>query len=96
VEIRIKVPRMPSGLLPNLIGLIGLIAVALAAGGLTGNYWWSVLVGGVFAIGVAYVVSTQNEEATAPAPVRAIENGHSSSLAAEIAKDAAFMRGQAV
>jgi len=71
VEIRIAVPRLPSGLAANLIGLLGLIGVALAVGGLAGNWWWSVLVGGVFAVGLSYVAQTHAvaAEADATAPV---------------------------
>jgi hypothetical protein len=57
-EIRIPVPRLPRGLFANLAGLLGLVAVALAVGGLTGNWWWSALVGGVFAVGLSYVAQT--------------------------------------
>lgn len=69
-EIRIPVPRLPQGLLGNLVGLLGLIAVAIAVGGLTGNWWWSLLLGGVFAVGLAYVASTHAEHADA-APMAA-------------------------
>jgi hypothetical protein len=57
-EIRIPVPRLPRGLGANLAGLLGLVAVALAIGGLTGNWWWSVLVGGVMAVGLSYIAQT--------------------------------------
>jgi hypothetical protein len=59
MEIRINVPRIPSGLFANLIGLAGLVAVVLAVDGLTGNWWWSVLAGGVVAVGLAYIAQTQ-------------------------------------
>ncbi len=52
ITVRIPVPR---GLGSNLLGLAGLVAFALALGGLTGNWWWSVLVGGVFAVALAYL-----------------------------------------
>lgn len=64
MEIRIAVPRVPTGLLANLLGLLGLLGVALAVGGLTGSWWWSALVGGVFSVGLSYVAQTH---ATAPA-----------------------------
>lgn len=57
-EIRIPVPRLPRGLGANLAGLLGLVAVALAIGGLTGNWWWSLLLGGLFAVGLSYVAQT--------------------------------------
>jgi hypothetical protein len=37
MEIRIAVPRLPQGLVANLVGLLGLLGIALAVGGLTGR-----------------------------------------------------------
>lgn len=62
-EIRFKVPRIPPGLLSNLLGLAGLIAVALAVGGLTGNWWWTVAAGGVFAVALSWMASTDEPAA---------------------------------
>lgn len=96
MEIRIAVPRVPTGLAANLLGLLGLVAFALAVGGLTGNWWWSLLVGGVFAVGLSYVA--QSQAAAAPAedaptvPLRAVE----APRVDERARDAAFMRGEPV
>lgn len=61
-EIRIRLPRLPAGLIANLVGLFGLIAVAVAVGGLTGVWWWALLTGGVFAAGLSYVASTHAED----------------------------------
>lgn len=69
-EIRIPVPRLPSGLLANLVGLFGLVAVAVAVGGLTGNWWWSLLLGGAFAVGLSYVASTHADAEASAEPVR--------------------------
>lgn len=63
MEIRINVPRIPAGLFANLVGLAGLIAVVLAVGGLTGNWWWSVLAGGAVAFGLAFVAQQQSAAA---------------------------------
>ena len=57
-EIRIPVPRLPRGLGANLVGLLGLVAAVLAIGGLTGNWWWSVLAGGLVAVVLSYVAQT--------------------------------------
>lgn len=67
-EIRIRVPRVPSGMAGNLLGLLGLVAFALAVGGLTGNWWWSVLVGGAMAVGLSVVAATHAEKAAEVAP----------------------------
>lgn len=97
MEIRIAVPRVPTGLVANLLGLAGLVAVALAVGGLAGSWWWSALVGGVFAVGLSYVAQTQ-AAAAAPVleeptvPLRAVEAPRID----ERARDAAFMRGEQV
>src|SRR5437588_143676 len=47
MEIKIRLPRIPSGAFANVIGLLGLLWFAVAVGGLTGNWWWSILVGSV-------------------------------------------------
>lgn len=71
-EIRFKVPRVPPGLLSNLLGLAGLIAVAVAVGALAGNWWWSVGVGGLFAIGLSWMASTDEPVEAAGGNVRSI------------------------
>jgi hypothetical protein len=48
----------------NLLGLVGLIGISLAVGGLTGNVWWAVLTGSLFAVGLSVVATTHmNAEA---------------------------------
>lgn len=61
--ISFRLPRISLGAVSNLVGLLGLVAIAVAIGGLTGNWWWSVLVGGVFAVGLAYLAGTHAEAA---------------------------------
>lgn len=51
--VTIRIPALPRGLGSNLLGFAGLVAVIAAVGGLTGNWWWSVLAGGVAAVGLA-------------------------------------------
>lgn len=73
-EIRIPVPRLPRGLAANLVGLLGLVAMVLAVGGLTGNWWWSVLTGGMVAVGLAYVAQMHvaADSVAEPAPPRLV------------------------
>lgn len=61
MTIRISLPRLPAGAIANLMGLVGLLAVVLAIGGLTGNWWWSLLSGGFIATALAYVAQTHSE-----------------------------------
>lgn len=70
MEIRINVPRIPSGLLSNLVGLAGLLAVVLAVGGLAGNWWWSVLAGGFVAVGLSYIAQTHAAAEAAAEPAK--------------------------
>jgi hypothetical protein len=60
-EIRIPVPRLPRGLASNLLGLLGLVAAVLSIGGLTHNWWWSVLAGGIVAVVLSVVAQTEIE-----------------------------------
>lgn len=42
-------------MISNLAGLAGLAAIAVAVGALAGNWWWSAMAGGVFAVALAGV-----------------------------------------
>lgn len=61
MEINIRVPRVPSGTIANLIGLAGLLGIALAVGALAGSWWWSLLAGSVFAVALSYVAQTHEQ-----------------------------------
>jgi len=55
--LKIKLPRIDSGLAGNLIGLLGLVLIVLAVGGLTNNWWWSALTAGLSAVFIAYLMN---------------------------------------
>lgn len=55
--VRLPVPRMPAGLGANLLGLAGLVGIAVTVGALTGTWWWSVGVASVFAVGLSWMAS---------------------------------------
>lgn len=71
--IRIPIPRLPHGLGPNLLGVAGVIGLAVALGGLFGSPWVTLLVLSAAAIAIAYVAGTHNAAepaATEPAAAR--------------------------
>lgn len=65
--VRLRVPRMPAGLAANLLGLAGLVGVAVTVGALAGTWWWSVGVGSVFAVGLSWLASAEQPAEAEPA-----------------------------
>lgn len=63
VTLKLRVPAPTSMLLINLLGLLGLVGVAIAVGGLTHNAWWSLLVGAAEAILLSMVAAMNAEPA---------------------------------
>lgn len=61
MEITFRVPRIPAGAISNVVGLLGLVAIAVAVGFLTGDWAWSLLTGGIFAVGLAVVAQAAAE-----------------------------------
>ncbi len=79
--VTIRIPAPSSMLVANLLGVLGLVAVVVAVGGLAG-VWWAVLTGGVFAVGLAAIAqknlvaesSAHTGAAAAPSvPLAAVE-----------------------
>ncbi len=58
MAITVRIPMPSSMLIVNLLGLFGLIGLSVAVGGLTGNWWWSLAVASVFAVGLSVVAAT--------------------------------------
>lgn len=94
MEIRFRLPRVPSGLGANLLGLAGLIAVAVAVGGLTGSWWWSILVGGVFAFGLSWIAQNASSAADVAtvAPPAAVDRTRAA--LEEQTREVAYLRGK--
>lgn len=77
LTIRIPVPRISGVLAANLLGVLGLAGVVVAIGGLTGNWWWSALAGGLVLTGLSYVsltyaTSSATTAAASAPPVSAV------------------------
>ena len=59
-------PRLPVNAGMNFLGAGGLVAVVLAIGALAGNWWWSVLAGGVLAVAMSAWSQIQAEMSARP------------------------------
>lgn len=46
--------RMTPELAADLLGVVGLVVVVLAIGGLTGTWWWSLGAAGLVMVGLSY------------------------------------------
>lgn len=68
--VTIKIPALPQGMFSNLLGLAGLVTLVVAVGGLTGNWWWSALAGGVVAVGLSYISHVNAAQAHEQQPAR--------------------------
>ncbi len=81
MELRIRLPRVPAGMISNLVGLLGLIAVAVCIGGflsslnVPGAWWVAGLVGAIEAITLSWIASTHAEAEAqwAKEPTRPLE-----------------------
>jgi hypothetical protein len=75
--VKVSIPVPSSMLVVNILGVLGLAGLTVSVGALTGNWWWSVLVGSVILIGLSLVGSAHQAssagvgERPAVAPVAA-------------------------
>lgn len=65
--VEIRVPKVGGELAANLLSVLGVVSVVVGAGGLAGNWWVSLILGGV----VAAAVGVLNARAAAPRVARA-------------------------
>lgn len=76
--VQLRIPRPSSMLVVNLLGTLGLLGLAIAVGGLTHNFWWSLLVASFEAVAVALVLTTNmgdaDEQADVESPGRALRS----------------------
>lgn len=63
MKVSFWVPKVPNGLLPNLLGLLGLVGIAYFAGSLLEDFRWSGLLGAVFLFVLGWANSRQAEAA---------------------------------
>ena len=63
MKLEFWLPKLPSGLLPNLLGLLGLIGIAYFAGSLLEDFRWSGLLGAVFLFVLGWANSRHAEAA---------------------------------
>lgn len=67
-SVSISVPRLPEGTIPNLLGLAALIGIAVCVGGflaaneVTGAWWVTGALGGIFALALAWLNSPREPE----------------------------------
>jgi hypothetical protein len=53
--VKLSIPVPSSMLVVNLLGILGLAGMCVSVGALTGNWWWSALLGSAVFIGLSLV-----------------------------------------
>ncbi|MFL6141584.1 MAG: hypothetical protein ACJ72N_06915 [Labedaea sp.] len=73
----VTIPAPSSELLVNLLGLLGVVGVAITVGGLTGNWWWTlgVLAGTCVFLSVVAATHLEAKKRRAAAERPAVEAG---------------------
>lgn len=57
ITLKVRIPAPSSMLLANVLGVLALMGLAVAIGGITHNAWWTLLVASVEALTLAVVWS---------------------------------------
>lgn len=65
MTVQFRVPVPSSELAANILGLIGLLAVVVGAGGLLGNWWVSVVLAGAAGVFVSWAATRPGAQAPA-------------------------------
>jgi hypothetical protein len=71
VVVTIRIPALPPGLLSNLVGLLGLVAIIVAIGALT-SWPWALMSAGLFAVTLSALAGAR--QAASSAPVRSLKS----------------------
>lgn len=61
ITLKVRIPAPASKLLINLLGVFGLLGVAIAVGGLTHNVWWALLAGSLELVAI-HVAAVYNSD----------------------------------
>ncbi|MEV6798530.1 hypothetical protein AB0M91_09300 [Micromonospora rifamycinica] len=77
MRITVSIPSVQAPMLvSNLLGAAGLVGLVVAVGALAGSWWWSVLLGSLFAVVLAYVTHAHAQAAARPVDAGAGEPLH--------------------
>lgn len=69
----IRIPALSSQMQSNLLGLAGLLGVAIALGGVSGNWWVTMLAASAMMVGLSYVSQLHIRAAAAAAAAATAE-----------------------
>lgn len=61
ITLKVRIPAPTSKLLVNLLGMFGVLGLAVAIGGLTHNVWWALLTGSLEMVAI-HVIAVRNSD----------------------------------
>lgn len=72
ITLKVRIPAPSSMLAANLLGVLCLLGLAVAVGGITHNFWWSLLAasleGLAFAVVWTFRIDAEGEEGSSNVP----------------------------